>query len=362
MSSMILDDPVALARIDAGGMLGLVGRFGAMAADGWRAGNLTLQRVRPSAVVVAGMGGSGIGGQLLRSLVAPHCPVPVVPVASSTLPAFAGRGSLVFACSYSGSTEETLAAFESARDRGASIVAITSGGPLAERARTLGHPVVALPAGQPPRSALPYQLLAMLRVMSDLGLAQFDEGQVSEAIQVMSRLAVAWGPAAAPAANLAKQLARRLADALPVIYAATTDLAPVAYRWKTQVNEHAKTFAVWNAFPELSHNETVGWVRVPGSGTRPAVVILRDRDDGDRTAGEIEATRALAFSGAKSIDEVWSEGEGYLARMLSLVVLGDFTSVYLACLAGIDPTPIDVITAVKRRLQEAQRARGNLTT
>jgi glucose/mannose-6-phosphate isomerase len=140
------------------------------------------------------------------------------------------------------------------------------------------------------------------------------------------------------------------------------DLAPVAYRWKTQVNEHAKTFAVWNAFPELSHNETVGWVRVPDSGTRPAVVILRDRDDGDRAAGEIEATRALAFGGAKSIDEVWSEGDGYLARMLSLVVLGDFTSVYLACLAGIDPTPIDVITAVKRRLLEAQRARGNLTT
>ena len=359
---MILDDPVALARIDADGMLGRVGRFGAMAADGWQAGSLTFQMARPSAIIVAGMGGSGIGGRLLRSLVAPHCPVPVVPVASSTLPAFAGPGSLVFACSYSGSTEETLAAFEAAHGRGASIIAVTSGGPLADRAQALSCALVILPPGQPPRSALPYQLMAMLRVMGDLGLSPYDDRHVREAVEVIGRLALAWGPGAATAANPAKQLARRLMGALPVIYAASTDLAPVAYRWKTQVNEHAKTFAVANAFPELSHNETVGWARVADIGIRPAVVILRDRDDGDRAAREVEATRALAFSGAKSVDEVWSTGDGYLTRMLSLVVLGDFTSVYLACLAGVDPTPIDVITAVKRRLQEAHGPRGTPNT
>jgi glucose/mannose-6-phosphate isomerase len=333
-----------------------------MVADGWRAGSLTLHTARPSALIVAGMGGSGIGGQLLRSIVAPHCPVAVVPVPAATLPAFAGRGTLVFACSYSGSTEETLTAFDAAREQGAMIVAITSGGPLADRARAHACPVVMLPAGQPPRSALPYQLAAMLRVMAGLGLAQIDAGQVTEAVQVAERLSVTWGPATPTAANLAKQLARRLMDAVPVIYAASPDLAPVAYRWKTQVNEHAKTFAMWNAFPELSHNETVGWARVAEAGIRPAVVILRDRDDGDRAAREVDATRALAFSGAKSIDDVWSQGEGSLARMLSLVVLGDFTSVYLACLAGVDPTPIDVIAAIKRRLQEAQGTRGTPKT
>jgi len=358
MSSMNIDDPAALARLDSGGMLGLVGRFGAMAADGWRAGSLTLRMPRPTAVVVAGMGGSGIGGQLLRTLVSAHCPVPVVPIASPTLPVHAGRGALVIACTYSGSTEETLAAFESARDRGASVLAITSGGRLADRAREIGCPLVMLPAGQPPRSALPYQLLAMLRILTGLGLAPYDEGQTGEAVEVIARLAAAWGPAIPTAANPAKHLARRLAGALPVIYGASADLGPVAYRWKTQVNEHAKTFAVANAFPELSHNETVGWGRVAELGVRPAVVILRDRDDGDRAAREVEATRTLAFGGAKSIDDVWSEGEGLLARMLSLVVLGDFTSVYLACLAGVDPTPIDVITAVKRRLQEGQTTRG----
>lgn len=339
-------------------MLGLVGRFGAMAADGWRAGGLTLRMARPAAVIVAGMGGSGVGGQLLRSLVAPHCPVPVVPIASSSLPVYARRGALVVVCTYSGSTEETLAAFESARERGASIVAITSGGRLADRAREIGCPLVMLPPGQPPRSALPYQLLAMLRLLVGLGLTRLDEGEVHEALEVCARLAAAWGPSVPTAANPAKQLALNLSRALPAIYAASADVGPVAYRWKTQINEHAKTFAMANAFPELSHNETVGWGRVAELGLRPAVVILRDRDDGDRAAREVEATRALAFGGAASIDEVWSEGDGPLARMLSLVVLGDFTSVYLACLAGVDPTPIDVITAVKRRLQEGQAARG----
>lgn len=355
---MILDDPVALARVDAGGMLGLIGRFGAMAADGWRAGNLSVRVARPSAIVVAGMGGSGIGGQLLRALVAPHCPVPVVPVAAATLPAFAARGALVFACSYSGSTEETLAAYDIARDRGASIVAVTSGGPLAERARAHGYPVVALPPGQPPRSSLPYQLTAMLRVMAGLGLTRIGDAEVTEAVGLAERLAVEWGPGSAAADNRAKQLARRVSGGLPVIYGASPDLAPVAYRWKTQINEHAKTFAVSNAFPEVSHNETVGWARVAELGIRAAVVILRDRDDGDRAAREVEASRALAFGGAGSIDEVWSQGEGVLARLSSLVVLGDYASVYLAVLAGVDPTPIDVIGAIKRRLQEAPGARG----
>jgi glucose/mannose-6-phosphate isomerase len=282
----------------------------------------------------------------------------VVPVHAATLPAFAARGTLVFACSYSGSTEETLETFEAARQRGASVVAVTSGGVLAERARAHDCPVLALPPGQPPRSALPYQLTAMLRVMAALGLTRIGDAEVTEAVRLAERLAAAWGPAVPSADNLAKQLARRLHRSLPVIYAASADLAPVAYRWKTQINEHAKTFAVANAFPEVSHNETVGWGRVAELGIGPAVVILRDRDDGSRASREVEAARILAFGAARSIDEVWSQGEGPLARLVSLVVLGDFASVYLAALGGVDPTPIDVIAAIKRRLQEAPGARG----
>ncbi len=358
-SSMILDDRAALARIDAGGMLGLIGRSADFAGGGWRvAGGISAPAPRPSAVVVAGIGGSGIGGQLLRSLVASNTPIPVVPVAGAALPAFAGRGTVVFACSYSGETEETLAAFDAARHGGAGIVAVTSGGRLAERARALGYPLVLLPPGLPPRSAMFYQLLAMLRIAADLQVTGIDDEHVSEAVEVLARLAGTWGPTAPSGANQAKRLALQLQGMLPVIYAASPDLAAVAYRWKTQVNENAKTFAMWNAFPELSHNETVGWTRIAQAGLRPFVVILRDRDDGDRAAREVEATRAVALRGAQGIEEIWSQGNGRLARMLSLVLLGDFVSVYLACLSGVDPTPIDVIGEIKRRLQEAPGARG----
>lgn len=356
---MVLDDHAALARIDAGHMLGQVGQFADFTARGWRAAEeISLPGVHPSAVVVAGMGGSGIGGQLLRSLVATTSGVPIVPVIGAALPAFTGRDTLVLACSYSGDTAETLAAFDDAQHRGAAIVALTSGGRLAERARALGHPLVLLPPGLPPRSAMPYQLPAMLRIAARLRLTDIGDDGVAEATQVLARLAGAWGPNEPSGTNPAKQLAQRLQGMLPVIYAESNDLAPVAYRWKTQLNENAKTLALWNAFPELSHNETVGWARIAESGLRLFVVILRDRDDEDRAAREVEVTRAVALQGAQGVEEVRSAGHGRLARMLSLVLLGDFVSVYLACLAEIDPTPITVIGEIKRRLQEAPRARG----
>ncbi|MGQ0549831.1 MAG: bifunctional phosphoglucose/phosphomannose isomerase [Armatimonadota bacterium] len=361
---MILDDPREIARIDAGGMRDLVARFGRMTTEGWEAGaGVPLpppgRAGGRTAVVVAGMGGSAIGGDLLRSLLSPAAAVPVIVVRDDRLPAFVGTETLAFVCSYSGETEETLATYDAARAAGASIVAVTSGGTLADRARSDGCATVRVPAGLPPRAALPYLFPSMLRVVARMGIARVDEADVHETATVLSNLAGRWGAAIATADNPSKQLAVRLVGSIPAIYAASQMTAPAAQRWKTQLNENSKMPALWNTFPELGHNETVGWAGAPpGSEGGPCVVILRDRDDSERTALQVSVTRRLAFGRARGVEEVWSQGSSRLARLLSLVLAGDFVSVYLAVLRGVDPTPVDVISRMKLAMQEAQQARG----
>jgi len=360
---MILDDSREIARIDAGGMLNLVGRLAGMTLEGWElAADVPLPAgagARPIAVTVAGMGGSGFGGDVLRALLAPAAPMPILTIKDDRLPAFVGVDTLTFVCSYSGNTDETLAAYEEAHTAGASIIAVTSGGALADRARAGRHPVVRVPGGLPPRAALPYLLMPMLRITSRLGIAATDDGDVRQASTVLAELAARWAPTVPTRDNPCKRLAERLVGSIPVIYAASQATEPVAYRWKTQINENSKMFATWNVFPELSHNETVGWTSGVGDAAL-FVVLLRDRDDGALSTLQIQATRTLAFGRARGVESVWSVGVGLLARLLSLVMFGDFVSVYLAICNGVDPTPIDVITEMKRRMQEASAQRGTI--
>lgn len=351
---MLLDDARAIARSDPGGMLANVLRLGEMVSAGWQAaGDLRLPAARPTAIVASGMGGSGIGGDLLRALLAASSPVPVIAVKDYRLPGFIGPGTLVFVCSYSGNTEETLATYEAARAAGAAMVAVTSGGRLAERAAADGVPVARAPAGLPPRAALPYLLMPMLRTAARLGVADAGEADVQETVGLLVDLAGRWGPEVATDGNLAKRLAAALHGAVPVIYAGSPSMEPVAQRWKTQLNENSKVFAAWNTFPELNHNETVGWEGVTAGQPPVAVVLLRDRDDGERNALRVEVTRELAFGGARGVQEAWSQGRSRLARVFSLILLGDLVSVYLAALRGVDPTPVEIIVRLKERLDGA---------
>ena len=349
---MVLDDPHAITRIDAAGMLGLTQRLGAMVVEGWEAAaDLAVPLECPAVIVTVGMGGSGIGGDLLRVLLAPTSPVPVVVVKDERLPAFVGRQTLVFACSYSGNTEETLAACAAAAAAGASIVAVTSGGRLAAQARAAGHPVVQIPGGLPPRASLPYLLMPMLDAAGHLGLTDIGQVDIDETAEVLADLAGRCGPAVPSADNPAKRLAAALRGAIPVIYAASPAMEPVAQRWKTQLNENGKVFAVWNTFPELTHNETVGWEGVTDGGPPLYAVVLRDRDDGARAAVQVEVTRDLLLRRARGQAEIWSQGTGRLARVFSLILFGDFVSSYLAVLEGVDPTPTASIARMKQRLE-----------
>ncbi len=349
---MVLDDPREIARLDAAGMLSLTRRFGDMMLEGWEAGaDLAIPPFTPDAVVTLGMGGSGIGGDLLRVLLVPTASVPVVVVKDDRLPAFVGPRTLVFACSYSGDTEETLAACSAALAAGSSVIAVTSGGRLAEEAAQGGYPVVRVPRSLPPRAALPYLLAPMLRVAVRLGLTDLSEADVREAAAGLAELAGRWGPAVPAGDNPTKRLAASLHRMIPVIYAASPGVEPVAQRWKTQLNENSKVFAVSNTFPELTHNEVMGWDGVADGQPPLYLIFLRDPGDGPRSALRLEAVRDLTRRRARGQAEVWSQGTGRLARLCSLIMFGDFVSSYLAVISGTDPTPIESISRIKQRLE-----------
>lgn len=349
---MNVTDAAELRRADPAGMLDLIRRLPEMCAEAWSLqAEPALRPVRPHHIVALGMGGSGIGGDLLRAVLSDEAPIPVVAVKDYRAPSFVTANSLVFATSYSGNTEETLAAYEVAAARGAGCVAITSGGELLRRARARRHPVVVVPGGLPPRAALPYLFLPMLAVLGRADVVRSFEAEVQESVEVLRAAIRHLGPdnVESPARRLAEDLAGRI----PVVYSSSPFLEPAAQRWKDQFNENAKTFAVWNTFPELNHNETVGWGLDDALARMIHVIILRDRHDPARLGQRVAVTRELAFTRAAGLEEIQSEGDGKVSRLLSVIAYGDLVSWYLALLRGVDPTPVPVIEDLKQRLAES---------
>ncbi len=348
-----LDDPQTYERLDPQRMTDLVVRFPDMGEEAWQ----TAMRLRLppsgeySAILVLGMGGSGVGGDLLAALLRPVLPVPVIVVKDHGVPAFVGPQTLVFACSYSGNTEETISAYTAAKQAGAPAIVITSGGVLQGLATAHGDPFVLVPPGMPPRAALPYLFLPMVSVLRRLTHMGELSGDWAEARRVLRAMAADLGPQSPSERNPAKQLAERLRGHMPAVYASTSDLAAVAYRWKTQFSENGKVLALWQTFPELNHNETVGW-EDEATAARLAVVLLVEPDEEAEVRRRVAATRDVAFGAAASVTEVTARGVARLARLLSLVLFGDFTSVYLALLRGVDPTPVWPIDEIKRRLSQ----------
>jgi len=304
----------------------------------------------PRHVVILGMGGSAIGGELLKALVEPECPVPIAVNREYDLPAYVGPGTLVVASSYSGNTEETLSACRLAAERGARVVAVTTGGVLAQWAADHGWPLVRIPGGLQPRAAIGYSFIPLLGLLQQLGLVAPKGDDIRETVAVLRALRSELGPDVPSASNPAKQLALRLHGKLPLIYGTGGWRAVVAYRWKCQINENAKAPAWHNTFPELNHNETVGW-EVPAAVTRLVeLVVLRDRGDSPRINRRVQVTVDIMGPAIAGVTQVASRGESELARLFSLLYMGDFTSVYLALLNEVDPTPVRVIDRLKQEL------------
>jgi glucose/mannose-6-phosphate isomerase len=352
---MTVDFAARRSQLDAADMLGRVLAFPAQMEAAWKIGAEFAATVAPLAatsfqrVVVCGMGGSGIGGDLARSFLGDRSSLPILSCRDYHLPANVARGALVVVSSYSGNTGETLSAYDAARKHGASIVAITSGGELAQRCARDGVPACTIPGGMPPRSAIGYSLLPMLHVLRATGVASFDDHEYDEALAVARDRCDAYGPHARGDSNAAMELAQDLHGHIAFVYAAPGLLEGVARRWACQINENAKTLAHFALFPELNHNEIVGWE--VGDVMKKAVIIaLEDRDDHPMTRRQAGVALSLMGPNAAHVEHLETPGGKRLARMLSIMLLGDFMSVYLAYLNEVDPTPVKKIDALKKQL------------
>ncbi len=342
-------DAQAVAAVDSTGQAAEILDLPAHLRDAlWRVDSAHVAPVdAPGGVVIAGMGGSAVGGRLAQAALGPRLTRPFVVADGYTLPSWVGPEQLVLAASYSGNTEETLSAYDDALERGAPRVVATTGGALAERARRDGAPVIPLPGGFQPRAAVGYGLVSALEAAALGGAGPSLRDEVEAAAALAETLAAQWGPAGDEDGE-AKALARTLHGTVPVIAGAELT-APVAYRWKCQINENAGLPAFSSTLPELDHNEVVGWPGANGFGPFSAV-FLDDPSAHPRNALRSALTATEAEAGARFVERVTARGETPLERLVSLVLLGDLVSLYLAVLAGTDPVDIAPIDRIKAGL------------
>jgi glucose/mannose-6-phosphate isomerase len=303
-------------------------------------------------VVVLGMGGSGIAADVMSAVAGPFLPVPVTGVKSYDLPDFVGRGSLVFAVSFSGDTEETVEAAGEAAGAGASMVVVSSGGELAAMAAEWGAPFVKVPAGIPqPRAAIGALTIPPLLILERVGLFPGAEQWARLAVDQLRRRR----DSLVRPGSIGEKIARRIGRTIPLFHGGQALGAAAALRWKAQVNENAKTPAFLSVQPELCHNEVAGWGQ-HGDVTRQAMSLVMLRHDAEHP----QVARRMAYVGemmrevASDVIEVRAAGEGDLAQLFDLVLLGDFVSLHLAAAAGVDPGPVPVLRDLKDRLRSPQ--------
>ncbi|HCF70557.1 MAG TPA: bifunctional phosphoglucose/phosphomannose isomerase [Syntrophomonas sp.] len=310
-----------------------------------------LKRYRmPGNIIITGLGGSAIGGDIVRTLAWSQAKVPIVVNRDYNMPAFTGGDTLVMVVSYSGNTEETLSAYQQARKAGAQIVCVASGGKLADLAAADGYEVIKVPEGLVPRAATGYLFAPVALALESMGVLQGISAQIEETIAVLKTMREELQPGVGLPQNQARAIARDLKDALPVIWGTAVISEAAALRWKAQINENAKAPAYYNVFPELNHNEIVGF-EVPAQLLKQiAVIVLRSPSDSERINKRIAITTNIIQAGVKNIIEVTARGQSFLAQFYSLVYIGDYTSVYLALEYGINPAPVKIIDYLKAEL------------
>jgi len=360
----LLDQPDEIKKIDKSNMLGHCMRLPDYCEDAIKRATqvkipkevkiskkFSIKYRKPKNILIVGMGGSAIGGEMLRGWLRDELPIPVEICRDYNLPAYADENTLAFVISYSGDTEETLSAFVDAIRRKCMTVTITSGGHLLSFSKNLDIPHVAIPDGWPSRASFPYVffpiaiLLRRIRIIPDI------ERDVEEALSVLRRVARENAPEIPTDKNPSKKLALEVEGTIPVVYGFGL-YEGVAHRLKTQFNENSKLLCRYDVFPELDHNEIVGWEASESLTKNFSVILLRDHEEHSELRHKIELTKSLISKRAQKVHEIYAIGKGKLARMLSLKCVGDFLTVYLAVLRGVDPTPVRSIEAIKRGMKE----------
>ncbi|HRF60799.1 MAG TPA: bifunctional phosphoglucose/phosphomannose isomerase [Fimbriimonadaceae bacterium] len=346
-----LDRPEFVLRNDPKGMYRLTCEFPDQCLRAIDLGQaLDLTPVQPRFAMLTGLGGSAAGGDFVRALFEAEGSIPFVVNRDYHLPAYANRETLVFAVSYSGNTEETLSAYADAQRSGCQRLVVTSGGQLADLARQDGVPLCTIPGGQPPRTALGYNLMPVIVACEQMGLLPAQD--YASLDRVLRASVEAWQIEVPVEENEAKRLAVALHGAVSVLYGLGPWQALVANRWKGQINENAKNMTFANAFPELCHNEILGWVRTSEQGVgRWVGIVLRDGTESAKMEARARVVFDLLGATCQRFDAV-ARGATLLERMLSLVLLGDFVSLYLAALNDVDPENIDWINVLKAELAQ----------
>ncbi|HSH61521.1 MAG TPA: bifunctional phosphoglucose/phosphomannose isomerase [Acidimicrobiales bacterium] len=297
-------------------------------------------------VVVVGMGGSGIAGDILLATAGAFMALPAITVKSYTLPAFVGDGTLLFAVSFSGDTEETIEAAKEGSAQGAKVAIVTSGGELGKLGEAWGAPMVTLPAGIPqPRAAVGALAIPPLVMLEEMGLFPGASHWIELAVEQLKLRREQLTAVASPAA----ELARRIALTIPLIHSSGALGGAAAQRWKTQINENANAPAFWNVQPELCHNEVQGWgQQTDVTRESMSVVALRHDDEHPQVMRRFDMVADLVHDKVAGMYEVHAEGEGELAQLLDLVIYGDYVSLHLADEKGIDPGPVPTLSGIKQ--------------
>jgi glucose/mannose-6-phosphate isomerase len=348
----IVDDPDGIRRIDKSDMLSFCVEVpGHYAQAAKLAKTLLIDYPKPDTIVVAGMGGSGIGGELLKDWTRDRITVPVEVCKEYSLPAYANKHTLVLVVSYSGETEETLSVFRDAIKRKCMIVCVSSGGKLHEFSEKLGFPHILVPSGMAPRATLPYLFLPLITTLEKIRLISGGNDEILETIRVLEQVSADNSPERPSDRNFSKKLAVNINGTVPAVYGFGFHRT-VAQRLKTQFNENSKNPAKWEFFPELDHNEIVGWEEAEKFAEHFSVIFIRDAEEPPEIRRRIEVTKELMSRQIEKLFDVHSRGESRLAKMASVICTGDFTSVYLAVLRGIDPTPVKTITLLKQKLEQ----------
>lgn len=308
-------------------------------------------------IVMTGMGGSAIGGDLIRSYLSSELKVPFAVSRSYALPAYVDRNTLVVVSSYSGNTEETLSSYRDAIRRKAKVLCITTGGEVERLARKHRHAFIKVPPGLQPRAAVGYSFFPLLIALERLGFIRSQQRDIKETLSGLKFRSVIYRDPANPG-NLPLKIAGRLHGKLPIFYSVSDHFDAVNVRWRGQMAENAKQLAFGHVLPEMNHNEIVGWNVDRKLMKKMAVVFLRDRATHPSIKVREEITARIIKSYASHVEEVWSEGRSLLARIISLVYFGDWVSYYLAILNKQNPTPVKVIEYLKEELSNALLVNG----
>ena len=345
-------EPRAVAQVDPGGMRDIIASLPDQISAATRLGSKAHFPVdEAQRIFLVGMGGSAIAGDVFASWIAHRSKVPIQVVRDYRLPSYARSEDLLVAVSYSGNTEETLAATAQGIKLGCRLIAITSGGKLAEIARKSDFPTFPVPIGLPPRGAFGH-LFGILAAISGEWTTSDPRAELEQAVAHLVDLRTRLRPESGMRSNRAKALAVRIKPIVPILYGAPP-FSAIARRWQTQLNENSKVLAFSSTFPEADHNELVGWIEDPRNRThRP--ILLRDRDESPDLRRQLDITVSLMKQKTK-VEQIQDEGPTLLSRLLGTLYLGDYVSLYLAVLRRVDPLVLKPIQALKAKLAESHR-------